>query len=151
MKTITATLYIAAKPEQIFDALTKAPGVAALLFGSRLESSFAPGAPYAYVGPDGRGGETVHVEGEVLAYEPGKTLVLRHRVGPRWRGAGRVFNSRLAYALDDRGFATRVTVTHDELEDDDPGYAHHREGWAVFLSRLKSYVETGKAFDVPLG
>ena len=75
MKTITASLYIAAKPEPIYDALTKAPGVAALLFGSRLETTFEPGAPYAYVGPDGKGGEAVHVEGEVLACEPGKRLV----------------------------------------------------------------------------
>lgn len=151
MKTITAAVYIAAKPEKIFDALTKAPGVAALLFGSRLETSFQPGAPYSYIGPDGKGGETVHVEGEVLACEPGKTLVLRHRAGPMWRGAGKVFSSRLTYALEDQGFATRFTVTHDEIEDDDPGYAHNREGWLLFASRLKTYVETGKAFDVPLG
>jgi len=151
MKTITATLYVAAKPEVIFDALTKAPGVAALLFGSRLETTFKPGAPYSYVGPDGKGGETVHVEGEVLECEPGKKLVLRHRAGPMWRGDGKVFNSRLTYAVDDRKFATQVTVTHDEIEDDDPGYAHNKAGWIVFLSRLKSFVETGKAFDVPLG
>lgn len=151
MKTITASLYIAAKPEPIYDALTKAPGVAALLFGSRLETTFEPGAPYAYVGPDGKGGEAVHVEGEVLACEPGKRLVLRHRTGPLWRDAGKVFSSRLTYALEDQGFATRVTVTHDEIEDDDPGYAHNQDGWVIFISRLKTYVETGTPFDVPMG
>ncbi len=150
MKSITATLYIASTPEVVFAALTQPPGVAALFFGSRLETSFEPGSPYRYVGPDGNGGEAVHVEGEVLAFERGARWCVRHRAGPAWRTPGRVFESRLTYELRDAGFATQVTVTHDEIEDDDPGYAHNREGWVIFLSRLKSYVETGRAFDVPL-
>lgn len=52
--------------------------------------------------------------------------------------------------LKDLGFATHLTLTQDELDDEDPGYAHNREGWNVFLSSLKSWVETGKALAVPL-
>lgn len=149
MKTITATLYIAAKPQVVFDALTKDKGVAALYFGSRLVSTFKPGAPYEYVGPDGAGGEAVHVLGEVLAYEEGSRFVVKHRAGPLWQKGPKVFESRVAYELKDHGFATQLTVTHDEIEDDDPGYAHNKDGWTVFVSSVKSFVETGKPLPDP--
>ncbi|MGV3623548.1 MAG: SRPBCC domain-containing protein [Archangium sp.] len=149
MNTITATLYIAAKPDAVFDALTKKDGVAALYFGSRLESSFEKGAPYEYIGPDGKGGEVVHVEGEVLAYEPGKRFVVRHRAGPAYQKGPKIFSSRVAYEVKDHGWATQLTVVHDEIEADDPGYEHNKDGWVIFVSSVKSYVETGKALPPP--
>lgn len=87
MKTITATLYIASKPEAVWAALTEPAGVAALYFGSKLVTSFEPGAPYQYVGDDG----TVHVLGEVLeqvpASRPGRLLFLGERLpSPRPSG-----------------------------------------------------------------
>lgn len=145
MKTITASLYIAAKPDAVFDALTKSKGVAALFFGSRLETSFQPGSPYQYVGPDGKGGETVHVEGEVIAHEANKRFVVKHRAGSAYQQGPKTFESRLAYEVEDAKFATRLTVTHDEIEDGDPGYEHNKDGWLIFVSSVKSFVETGKA------
>ncbi len=142
MKTITATLYIAAKPDAVWAALTRPAGVSALYFGSTLVSSFEPGAPYQYVGADG----TVHVQGEVLEQVPSQKWVLTHRAGPKWQQGPKAFQSRLAYVMEDAGFATKVVITQDQLEDEDPGYAHNKEGWLIFLSSLKSYVETGKAF-----
>ncbi len=149
MKTISASVYIAAKPDAVFDALTRPKGVAALFFGSRLETTFEPGAKYQYVGPDGRGGETVHVEGEVIAHEAGKRFVVKHRAGPAYQKGPKTFESRVAYELEDVKFATKLTVTHDELEVDDPGFEHNQDGWLVFVSSVKSFVETGKA--LPLG
>lgn len=141
MKTITATIYIASKPDAVWAALTQPAGVSALYFGSKLVTSFEPGAPYQYVGDDG----TVHVLGEVLERVPSQRLVITHRAGPKWQQGPRVFQSRLSYAMDDAGFATKVVITQDQIEDEDPGYAHNKEGWSIFLSSLKSYVETGKA------
>ena len=93
----------------------------------------------------------MHVEGEVLACVPNEQLAVTHRAGPMWRSGPKVFQSRVTYALQDLGFATKLTVTHEDLEDGDPGYAHNLEGWNVFLSSVKSFVETGKALAVPLG
>ena len=142
MKTITATLYIAAKPDAVWAALTQPAGVAALYFGSTLITSFEPGATYQYVGDDG----TVHVLGEVLEHVPARRWVITHRAGSKWQQGPKAFQSRLAYVMEDAGFATKVVITQDLLEDEDPGYAHNKEGWLIFLSSLKSYVETGKAF-----
>ncbi|MFZ5442426.1 MAG: SRPBCC domain-containing protein [Myxococcota bacterium] len=150
MKTISHRIYVAAKPAAVFAALTKPEGVAALYFGSRLETSFEPGSPYRYVGPDGKGGEAVHVEGEVLACVPEQRFAVTHRAGPLWRTGPKVFQSRVTYALEDLGFATKLTVTQDELEDGDPGYEHNLEGWNLFLSSLKSWVETGRALQLPV-
>lgn len=151
MKTISHHLYVAAKPQLVWDALTQPAGVKALYFGSTLVTSFERGAPYRYEGPDGKGGVAVHVEGEVLSAVPGRELVITHRAGPMWRTGPKVFQSRVAYRMEDVGFATKLSLVHDEIEDGDPGYAHNLEGWAVFLSSVKSFVETGRALPVPLG
>ncbi len=150
MNDLHFEIYIAAKPEVIWKALTEREGVAALYFGSRLTTPLVAGSPYAYEGPDGRGGEGVHVEGEVLACERGQRLVLTHRAGPMWQTGSRVYSSRVAYQLQDVGFATKLSVDHDRWEEGDPGHAHNQTGWAVFLSSVKSYVETGKALPIPV-
>ncbi len=143
MKTITATIYIAAKPEAVWSALTQPAGVQALYFGCKLVTTFEPGAPYQYVSDDG----TVHVLGEILEHSPSKRLVITHRSGPKYQGP-KPFQSRLSYAMEDVGFATKLHLVHDQIEDEDPSYAHNLEGWTVFLSSIKSYVETGKAFKL---
>jgi uncharacterized protein YndB with AHSA1/START domain len=144
MKTITATIYIAAKPDAVWSALTQPTGVAALYFGSKLVTTFEPGATYQYVGDDG----TVHVLGEVLEHVPSQRFVITHRAGPKWQPGPKTFQSRLSYAMEDVGFATKLSLVHDQIEDEDPGYAHNVDGWMVFLSSVKSYVETGKALKL---
>ncbi len=144
-------IYIAATPQRVWDALTQPASVAQLYFGSRLETSFAPGSPYHYVGPDGKGKEVVHVEGTVVACEPGALLQLTHQAGAVWRTGPKVYRSRIAYALKDLGFATKLAITHDQWEEGDPGHRHNAEGWMLFLSSIKSYIETGKPLALPLG
>jgi uncharacterized protein YndB with AHSA1/START domain len=144
-------IYIKAGAPKVWAALTQSPGVGKLYFGCKLVTTFAKGAPYSYAGDDGAGGVTSHVEGEILACDENKRLALTHRAGPMWRKDGRVFTSRLAYTLDDVGYATKLTIDHDEWEDGDPGYAHNAAGWMVFLSSVKSYVETGEPLAIPLG
>ncbi|MFO0599858.1 MAG: SRPBCC domain-containing protein [Myxococcaceae bacterium] len=150
MKTISHHLYVAAPAARVWEAITQAEGVKALYFGSTLVTTFEPGAPYRYEGPDGKGNVVVQVEGEVLSARVGKELVVTHRAGPVWRTGPKVFQSRVAYRLEDVGFATKVSLVQDEIEEGDPGYAHNLEGWAVFLSSLKSFVETGRALPVPM-
>ncbi len=148
MNDLKFEIYIAAKPEAVWRALTEPAGVAALYFGSRLETSFEPGSPYRYVGA-GPDGDLIHVEGEILACEPNRLLQLSHTAGPAWRKGPKVYRSRLSYQLEGLGFATRLSITHDQWEEGDPGYASNRDGWMILLSSIKSYVETGKPLDLP--
>ncbi len=150
MKDLHFDIYIAAKPEAVWDALTKPEGVGKLYFGSRLETTFEAGSPYRYLGPDGKGNEVVHVEGEVVACTRNELLQLTHRAGALWQKGPKRYSSRIAYKLEALGFATKVTLSHDRWEDGDPGYAHNADGWMLFLSSLKSYLETGKPLDLPM-
>jgi uncharacterized protein YndB with AHSA1/START domain len=150
MQDLYFEIYIAAKPQAVWAALTGQEGVATLYFGSRLETSFMPGSPYSYIGPDGKGNEVVHVEGTVVACKPNELLQLTHQAGSIWRTDPRIYRSRIAYAMADQGFATKLSVTHDQWEEGDPGYVHNAQGWMLFLSSAKSYIETGKPFDLPM-
>lgn len=150
MEDLRFDIYIGAPSAAVWAALTGRDGVASLYFGSRLETSFEPGSPYRYLGPGPSGEEVVHVEGEILAHEPERLLELRHRAGPIWRTGPKTFSSRLAYRLEDLGFATRLSIVHDEWQDGDPGHGSNRAGWMIFLSSVKSYVEAGKPLAIPL-
>jgi len=148
MKALHFEIYIAASPDAVWDALTKPEGVAQLYFGSRLETSLEPGSPYRYVGPDGKGNEVVHVEGEVLASKRGELIRLTHQAGAIWQKGPKVFRSRLQYEIKDMGFATLLSITHDRWQKGDPGYASNAGGWMIFLSSVKSYLETGKPLNL---
>src|SRR5438094_4758694 len=131
MNPIQADIYIAATAEDVWTALTSKAGVAQLYFGSRLDTTFAAGSPYRYLGDDGQGHEVVHVEGEVLAARSSELLQLTHRAGPMWRIDGKVFTSRVAYAIQCLGWATKVSITHDQFQEGDPAWAHQQSGWMM--------------------
>ncbi len=150
MKDLNFVIYIAATPEAVWNALTKPEGVAKLYFGSRLETAFEAGSAYRYLGPDGKGNDVVHVEGEVLACKRNELLQLTHRAGAIWRKGPKVYSSRLAYEIKSLGFATKLSIVHDQWQEGDPGYTSNAEGWMIFLSSVKSYIETGKPLDLPM-
>jgi uncharacterized protein YndB with AHSA1/START domain len=148
MTDLQFDIYIAATPEAVWNALTRPEGVAKLYFGCRLDTTFEPGSPYRYVGPDGKGNEVSHVEGEVLACKPNELLQVIHRAGAVWQKGPKVFSSRLAYKIEGLGFATKLSVLHEQWEQGDPGHASNQRGWMIFLSSVKSYLETGKPLDL---
>lgn len=150
MKDLYFEIYIAAKPDAVWNALTKPEGVAKLYFGSRLDTTFLPGTPYRYLGPDGKGNEVEHVEGEILVCRPNELLQITHRAGAIWQKGPKVYSSRLTYKMEDLSFATRLSITHDQWQDGDPGHANNQAGWMIFLSSVKSYVETGKPLPMPI-
>lgn len=150
MKDLHFDIYIAATPETVWNALTQPEGVAKLYFGSRLETTFEPGSPYRYLGPDGKGNEVAHVEGEVLACKRNELLQVTHRAGPIWQKGPKVYSSRLAYKIEGLGFATKLSIVHDQWQEGDPGHANNAGGWMLFLSSVKSYIETGKPLDLPM-
>jgi len=149
MNDLRFEIDIAAAPEAVWNALTGPEGVAKLYFGSRLETTLEPGSPYRYVGPDGTGAEVVHVEGEVLACKRNEMLQLRHQAGRVWQKGPKVHSSRLTYHIRALGSSTRLSIIHDQWQDGDPGHDSNSQGWMVFLSSVKNYVETGTSIELP--
>ncbi|MUT67487.1 SRPBCC domain-containing protein [Paenibacillus sp. NEAU-GSW1] len=140
-------IYIGGTPEQVWNALTTPEGTRAIFFNSVLQSTFEIGSPYAYVGPGNDGDETVHVYGEVLAFEPHKLMRFTEHPGPSYRENHATLETKLSLSLETVGESTKLMLINDDWPADHPSYDNTKESWPMILSNIKSYVETGKALN----
>jgi uncharacterized protein YndB with AHSA1/START domain len=141
MRTRTFSLYIAATPDQVWQAITEPALTRRFYLGLAVESQWEPGASIVFrtTGPVP---DALH--GEVLHVDPGRQLVhnLFTGIGPEqeahcwltWDLA------RVEPAL------CRVALTCDDLDGRaDP---ERDEAWSRVLSGLKTVLETGAAMHV---
>jgi uncharacterized protein YndB with AHSA1/START domain len=148
MMDLKYVIYIAAKPEVVWQALTGEEGVKHIYFGCRLETTFQVGDDYAYIGPGSEGDNTVHVYGKILTYDPIKTLSISEHAGPSYRDNHADYETRVTYNLEAMGACTKLTLINDQWPADHPAYSNTQEAWPVVISNLKSFVETGKSLDL---
>jgi len=141
-------LYIGAKPEEVWQALISPEGTKAIFFGCILDSTFEVGAPYAYIGPGNDGDQTVHVYGNILAFEPNKLMSYTEHPGPSYREKHAELETRVTLTLEEVGNSTKITLVNDQWPADHPSYENTKESWPMILSNIKSYVETGKTLDL---
>jgi uncharacterized protein YndB with AHSA1/START domain len=147
MTTMTATatqvyqVFVKATPEQIWDAITKPEFTTRYFYGSVIDSTFEPGAPYT-----GWSGDRAqqYVDGEVLEADPPR--LLRHT----WRAlydeeTAAEPHSRVTWEIEPQdGGVTKLTVVHDELEQAPKTALNVAGGWMYVLSGLKTLLETGE-------
>lgn len=144
------TVYIAATPDQVWEAITGEAGSRAVMWGSALRGELTPGSRYEYVGPGQNGDETVHVYGEVLRADAPAVLQLTEHPGPTYRENHAELSSRMTWRLAPAGDGlTKVTFTNDEWSPGHPAQAETAETWPHVLSSFKSYLETGRALPFP--
>ena len=136
-------IYIRTTPDRLWAAITD-PGVRAKYhFGTRVESDWTPGSPYALVHPDAPG---PLAEGENLVVEPPHRLV--QTMLTRWSAeAEQQGTSRVTWEIEAVGDSCRLTVTHDQLRADAPPELYG--GWPMILSGLKTWLETGETLTTP--
>jgi len=150
MSDFEMTLYVAAEPQQVWEAITGDEGSRAVMWGSTIRGELAAGERYEYVGPGQDGDETVHVYGEVLAAEPGTLLQLSEHPGPTYRENHAELRSRMTWRMDRAGDGlTKLTFTNDEWSEGHPAEAETAETWPLVLSSFKSWIETGRALPFP--
>jgi uncharacterized protein YndB with AHSA1/START domain len=137
---LSYVIYIAATPEKVWDGFVSAESNRVLFMGAELEAEWKPGGAMAWVGPGPDGKSMKYVHGTVLSFDPPKTLQYTFAMGQSDK------MSRVTVELVPETEATKVTVTHDQWAEDDPGYAGSADGWPRILSRLKTLIETGKTF-----
>jgi len=128
--SVVESLAVLVRPERVWEALTSPRELGLLLLG-RAEMRAAPGAPFRWqwgvwekVAP-GRGRYTW--QGTVLDVVPGSTLVL----GPE---------TVVCFTVQGGADSTLLTITQAVV----PGQKREdfEYGWADFLLRLKTYLET---------
>lgn len=140
------TIYIASTPEKVFEALTSAAYSKQYFSGLRVEVEPRVGGAFKILLPDG----TLHIGGEVIAYDPPRTLSVTFNVA--WTGLVEALGETLVtYDIEKVGDAVRLTMTEaNERDIPDVIRAGGRTGWPAILSSLKSVVETGKPFVIHL-
>jgi uncharacterized protein YndB with AHSA1/START domain len=134
-------VFIRATPEQIWEAITNPEFTQKYFYGSRIESTFQPGAPY--LGLTGDRADTL-VDGEVLESDPPR------RLSTTWRAlydpeTAAEPHSRVSWEIEaqDGGYS-KLTVVHDQLEESLKTAESVAGGWSFVLSGLKTVLETGE-------
>ncbi|MDF2683265.1 MAG: polyketide cyclase [Brevibacillus sp.] len=144
---LTYVTYIDATPEAVWRALISPEGTKAIFFGCILKSTFEVGAPYEYVGPGNDGEETVHVYGNILAFEPFHRMSYTEHPGPSYNENHTDLETRVTVTLETVGNCTRLTLVNDQWPADHPSYERTKDSWHYVISSIKTYVETGKTLD----
>lgn len=135
-------LYIAATPEQVWQALTDGAMTRAYWYGRRVESDWKVGSPVTFW-YERDGAEAVSDSGIILECSAPRRLSFTFHVEfvDEMRDA---HPSRVAFDLAPAGGDTRLSVTHDEFEAGSKVLAGISQGWPIVLCSLKSFVETGR-------
>jgi uncharacterized protein YndB with AHSA1/START domain len=127
--------YIAATPEKVWEGFVSRESNRILFGGADFQADFKPGGSLAWVGAGSDGKPVNYVQGEVLRFEPQKVFQYTFAMGQNGKA------SRATIELFPESEATKVTVTHDEWDEDDPTYAACADGWPRILSRLKTLLQ----------
>jgi uncharacterized protein YndB with AHSA1/START domain len=144
--TTVYTIYIAATPERVWEALTTAELSRQYFFGNAVEIDLRVGGTFIARAPDG----SLHIGGEVFECDPPRKLTVTFNVD--WPALVEKLGPTLVtYEIEPAGHAVRLTMTeqHDRPIDDDI-LSGGRQGWPAMLSSLKSLLETGKPLDVKM-
>jgi len=148
-KELKYVFYIAATPEDVWEALISPEGTKQIYYGCVIRSTFQVGDLLEYVGPGADGDETVHVYGSVLEYVPKQVLRFTHFAGKAYtKNDAQEYESRISYILEPVGASTKLTFIHDQWKDCDPHYENSDVAWWMILSNTKTLVETGKTLDL---
>ena len=143
---IVYTIYIAAPPEKVWQALTSASFSRQYFSGLAIEAELKVGGALIVRAPDG----SVHIGGEVIECDPPRHLTVTWNVN--WPGLVEKLGPTLVtYEIEPAGDATRLTMlqSHDRDISDDI-LSGGRSGWPAILSSLKSLLETGQALTIKM-
>jgi uncharacterized protein YndB with AHSA1/START domain len=136
--------YIRSTAEKIFEAITK-PEIARVYWGHSNVSDWKPGSKWEHV----RNSDSTisDIVGEVVEYDPPKRLVMTWAAASQADDADQY--SRVTFDITpDKDDMVKLTVSHDELQPGSKMQSGIAEGWPLVLSSMKSFLETGKGFDL---
>lgn len=128
--------YIESSPERVWQALTDAD-LTARYWGHANVSNWQPGSSWEHQRVDGSG--IADVVGTVLDSVPPRRLTITFDAPGTTPPQG---PSRVTFEIEPYHEIVRLTVTHENLPDDDALQAISA-GWPAVCANLKSLLETG--------
>ncbi|MBI1255872.1 MAG: ATPase [Chloroflexi bacterium] len=137
-ETFTYVVYINARAETVWEALTTGSFTEQYWGGRHIQSDWTLGASVRHLRPDG----SFDWEGKVEQSDPPTLLSYS------WNSKG-IEPSRVTFSLKYQEPNTRLMVTHEGLRGDPQTIAILKEGWAAILSSLKTLLERGEALAYP--
>jgi uncharacterized protein YndB with AHSA1/START domain len=143
---IVYTIYIAAPPEKVWQALTTAEFSRQYFSGFAIEADLKVGGAFIARAPDG----SVHISGEVIECDPPRKLTVTWNVN--WPALVQKLGPTLVtYEIEQAGDVVKLTMlqSHDRDISDDI-LSGGRAGWPAILSSLKSLLETGRALAIKM-
>jgi uncharacterized protein YndB with AHSA1/START domain len=143
---IVYTIYIAATPEKVWQALTTAEFSRKYFSGLAVEAELKVGGAFVVRAPDG----SVHIDGEVIECVAPRKLTITWNVN--WPDLVEKLGLTLVtHDIEPAGDAVRLTMTesHDRPLCDDI-LSGGRAGWPAILSSLKSLLETGEPLVIKM-
>ncbi len=140
-------VFIKARPEQIWDAITKPEFTARYFHGAQVQTTAEVGTPIRYYAPDGT---TLWGDDVVFESDPPRRLVVSWHA--LWDEETALEPpSRVTWEIEEREGFCLLTVVHDRL-DESPVTAQHvsGQGWMMVLSGMKTLLETGQVLNPAL-
>jgi len=144
------TTYIRSTPERLWQALTE-PSFTRRWWQTSFETDWEVGSPMIW---DNYGIIIADPEQVVLESDPYRRLAytwhtftpdLKDRLGEEvFAKLSSERRSRVAFDIEPVGDMVKLTVVHDDFEPGSTAATMVRNGWPVFLSSLKTLLETGK-------
>jgi len=139
-------IYIAATPEQVWQALTDPAFTRQYFGGFSIDVEPRQGGAFFLRYPDGR----VHMSGRVVEWSPPRRFSCTWVVEgmPEFRELPECL---VTYEIEPAGGAVKLTMTEAHSWDvPEDILAGGRQGWPAILSSLKSALETGKALEIKM-
>jgi uncharacterized protein YndB with AHSA1/START domain/DNA-binding transcriptional ArsR family regulator len=137
--TYVYVTYIHSTPQRVWHALTDAE-LTARYWGHANVSDWRPGSAWEHRRTDGSG--IADVAGTVLEAVPPERLVMTF--GPAdAQTQDAEAPTRVTFTIEPHQQIVRLTVTHEDIPDQDD-YEAAAAGWPAVLSNLKSLLETGE-------
>lgn len=133
---------VAAKPEDVWKALTTAEFTRQYWHKASVESDFKAGSPIRFYVGDGE----VALEGEILAADRPDKLSYTWTF-PRNPAQKNEPPSRVTFRLAAIEQGTKLTVVHDRFEEGSEIYKQISQGWPLVIAGLKTLLEGGKVVD----
>jgi uncharacterized protein YndB with AHSA1/START domain len=135
------TTFIKTTPEKLWDAITNPEFTRQYWGGLDNVSDWKKGSKWEHIARDEA--DPVYVTGRVVEADRPKRLVLT------WADPDDLADeSRVTFEIEQMNEIVRLTVIHGDFKRGSIMAPKIESGWPRVLSSLKSFLETGRGFDI---